>query len=137
MVAYDNFGIAGQDASLPFTVDDSRPLRPEERLMLAVLTDAIECYQDNLHAHSPHARRLYQRAKRWLFEPDARYTFSFETICESFGRDPKALRRRLTRWRLAPAAPDAATSLARSRRSAAAGRRRVIIGPRDATAVAR
>jgi hypothetical protein len=55
---------------------------PIERLMFAVLNDAILCYQNNLGMQRPHARRSLTETKEWLFRLPGDAPFSFENICE-------------------------------------------------------
>ncbi len=42
-------------------------LEGERRLMLAILEDAIMCYQKYAGATRPRSRRLFQEAENWLF----------------------------------------------------------------------
>ena len=45
---------------------DRRQLgEPIERLMFAVLNDAIRCYQTNVGVRRPHAQRLLAETKEW------------------------------------------------------------------------
>jgi len=44
----------------------SKTLEPEKRLMLAVLEDAINCFQDNLLAQSGKRKRLFEEAEDWI-----------------------------------------------------------------------
>ena len=70
-------------------------LEPERTLMLAVLQDAILCFQDNLAATDRRKRRLFLEAQEWIMEENANYFYSFENICDSLGFSPSYLRRRL------------------------------------------
>ncbi len=62
-------------------------------LMLAVLQDAIICYQSR---HGP--ERI--RAAAWLFDRRADGPFAFESVCLTLGINPAYLRRGLLRWQL-------------------------------------
>src|SRR5688572_28423299 len=53
-------------------------LEPEKRLMLAILEDAVQCFQNNSFAQSVRGRRIFQEAKKWLVEADRDWVFSFE-----------------------------------------------------------
>jgi len=39
-------------------------LEPEKRLMLAILEDAVDCFQNNVFAQSVKGRRLFQEAEK-------------------------------------------------------------------------
>ena len=43
---------------------------PEKRLMLAILEDAINCFQDNLLAQDVRNSRLFHEAEEWIVEAD-------------------------------------------------------------------
>jgi len=60
-------------------------LEPEKRLMLALLEDAIHCFQDNLLTQNVRSRRLFEEAEEWIVEADGDWVFSFENICEALG----------------------------------------------------
>ena len=67
-------------------------LSGEKALMLAILEDAIRCYQGHLKAPRIRPRLLEQRAADWIAAEDYEYIFSFASICEHLGFDPSALR---------------------------------------------
>ena len=71
---------------------------PEKRLMLAILEDAIHCFQDNLLTQNVRSRRLFEEAEEWIVEADGDWIFSFENICEALGFNPAYLREGLLRW---------------------------------------
>jgi hypothetical protein len=73
-------------------------LEPEKRLMLAILEDAINCFQDNLLAQNVRRRRLFEEAEEWIVEVDGDWVFSFENICEALGVNPAYIRQGLLRW---------------------------------------
>jgi hypothetical protein len=74
-------------------------LEPEKRLMLAVLEDAVSCFQDNVLAHSEKKRRISQEAEEWIRGEESDWFFSFENICEVFGINPEYVRQGLLRWK--------------------------------------
>ena len=76
-------------------------LEPERALMLAVLEDAVMCFQDYLFATGRHKRMLYEEAEQWFLETSAPEIFSFENICESLGINADYLRSGLMRWKTA------------------------------------
>ena len=73
-------------------------LEPEKRLMLAILEDAIHCFQDNLLTQNIRSRRLFEEAEEWIVEADGDWVFSFENICETLGFNPAYVRQGLLRW---------------------------------------
>ena len=64
-------------------------LEPEKKLMLAILEDAIHCFQDNLLTQNVRSRRLFEEAEEWIVEADGDWVFSFENICEALGLTPR------------------------------------------------
>jgi hypothetical protein len=89
-------------------------LKPERRLIIAVLQDAIECFQKNLFAREGKARQLYADAEEWIISEDRSHYFSYENICEILEMNPEYVRRGLLEWRerqLAKKAPGKVWSL--------------------------
>jgi hypothetical protein len=80
--------------------DASRALLGEHRLLIAILQDAIHCYQKHLHATTWRGRRLFREVERWFTESDTGATISFQTVCDGLGIDPGYVRRGLHRWRV-------------------------------------
>ncbi|GIW42278.1 MAG: hypothetical protein KatS3mg076_2855 [Candidatus Binatia bacterium] len=72
---------------------------PELRLVIAILQDAIECYQKHLFARDQKSRQLFRDAEEWIFSGDKEYFFSFENVCMLLNIDPDWLRQGLLRWR--------------------------------------
>lgn len=77
------------------------PLLPEKTLMLAVLEDAVTCYQTYALARSGKAKDLFDEAERWIFQTDNGWLFSFEQICSALGWDAAYVRRGLAESRKA------------------------------------
>ncbi len=67
---------------------DDRAVR---ELMLAVLEDAIACFE------SANAK-LVQEAEEWI-NSNEEGVFSFNNVCETLGLDPDRLRKGLLRWK--------------------------------------
>ena len=65
--------------------------------MLAVLEDAIECFQKYADAHDGKRERSFLEAEEWILERDSDWPFSFENICNVFDLDPNYIRRGLMR----------------------------------------
>ena len=74
-------------------------LEPEKRLMLAVLEDAIACFQKYIHARDGKGKTLFRDATEWIEEENADWLFSFENICEMLGFNPRYVRNGLMRWK--------------------------------------
>ncbi|MGH7828613.1 MAG: hypothetical protein ACREP8_00415, partial [Candidatus Binatia bacterium] len=45
-------------------------LEPEKRLMLAVLEDAIACFQKYIFAQDNKGKTMFQEAEEWILEED-------------------------------------------------------------------
>jgi hypothetical protein len=71
----------------------------EEALMLAVLADAIECFQRYVFADNEREKKAFQEAEDWIFEKNNDWLFSFESICETLQLTPDYLRQGLLRWK--------------------------------------
>ena len=76
-----------------------RTLTPERRLLIAILADAVDCYQKNLGARSARGRRLCREAEHWLLDDDQTWVFSFRNICDALGVDAQATREQARGWR--------------------------------------
>lgn len=74
-------------------------LDPERVLMLAVLQDAVVCFQDNVSATCKRKRSMHLDAEGWIMNEDHSYLFSFENVCEALGYDPQYMRQGLLRWK--------------------------------------
>ena len=68
------------------------PIESEKRLMLAVLQDAVECYQKYLVARRGKDKNLFSEAEAWILEQDNRSAFSFDNVCDSLGLAPNYVR---------------------------------------------
>jgi len=74
-------------------------LEPEKRLMLAVLDDAVNCFQENFLAQSGRGKKLFDEAEEWILDEARDCIFSFENICEVLGFSGEYLRHDLVRWK--------------------------------------
>jgi hypothetical protein len=69
---------------------------PEQRLMIAVLQDAISCVEQYRGVKwSPRVHRDFDEVRRWLLVEDTSWPFSFACICEALDLDASAVRRHL------------------------------------------
>jgi hypothetical protein len=73
----------------------------EEKLMLAVLQDAVECFQENVLSQQPWEKKLFQEAEDWILAKNSDWFFSFENNCETLQLDPGYIRRGLLVWKQA------------------------------------
>lgn len=85
-------------------------LDPERVLMLAVLQDAVVCFQDHVLAKCKRKQTLHREAEEWISSTDRSYLFSFENVCETLGFDADYMREGLMRWKRAARPAAAATS---------------------------
>jgi hypothetical protein len=74
-------------------------LEPEKKLMLAILEDAVNCFQDNLSAQNGKGKKLFEEAEQWIVEFGGDWIFSFEHICEALGFNPEYVRQGLLQWK--------------------------------------
>jgi hypothetical protein len=72
---------------------------PEQRLMMAVLHDALDCVEKYRCATDSHGRWLFREAQRWFLADETDWPYSFECICGVLDLDSNAVRQRL---RVAP-----------------------------------
>jgi hypothetical protein len=68
----------------------------EQRLMLAVLVDAINILQGWHRLGSARKRRAFAEAGQWVNTRGTHYPFSFDSICDALSIDPDILRQRLS-----------------------------------------
>jgi hypothetical protein len=74
-------------------------LEPEKKLMLAVLEDAIACFQKYVFARDGKGRVLFQEADDWIQDSNNDWLFSFGNVCETLGFNPDYLRQGLAQWK--------------------------------------
>jgi hypothetical protein len=73
-----------------------RSLSSEQRLMLAVLADAINVVQEFSGSASPRKRNSFNEAWNWFFTTGVTSPLSFDNVCDALGIDAKGLRWRLS-----------------------------------------
>ena len=71
----------------------------EERLMFAVLENAVEYFQKYVVARKPSGKKLFQEAEELFLEKDGETLYSFENICETLGLHPDPIRKGLMVWK--------------------------------------
>jgi hypothetical protein len=75
------------------------PLEPEKLLMVAVLEEAISCYQRYAASQRRKWRRYFNEAETWFMEEDGDWLFSFSNVCYVLGLSPGFIRAGLVRWK--------------------------------------
>jgi hypothetical protein len=73
-------------------------LQPEKKLMLAILEDAVNCFQDHHWARCGKSKQLFDETQEWIFGAND-WVFGFENVCSALGFDPEYIRVGLARWR--------------------------------------
>ena len=81
------------------TVRRKGDLEPEKMLMLAVLENAVACFQKCVFARDSRGKNLFRDAEDWILEQDNDWFFSFENICWLLGVDADYLRKGLMCWK--------------------------------------
>jgi len=74
-------------------------LERERLLMLAVLEDAIDCYQKFAHSRDPRGLQMFEEAREWVHSSDRSWLFSFENICDTLEINADYVRRGLREWK--------------------------------------
>jgi hypothetical protein len=85
----------------------SATLSSEKRLMLAVLHNALDCYQKYLFADDRAGRELFAEAAAWIHCTNRDGLFSFESISEALDIEPQYFRRGLAEWQRSQRPPRA------------------------------
>jgi hypothetical protein len=79
-----------------FEMVGKRALSSEQRLMLAVLADAINVVQDCSGSVSLRKRGSFREAWNWIFTSGVRCPLSFENVCDALAMNAEGLRWRLS-----------------------------------------
>lgn len=74
-------------------------IQPERRLLIAVLEDAIFCFQKYISSRERRGETLFREAEDRIQDEYGDYIFSFQNICEALGFDASYLRTGLLRWK--------------------------------------
>ncbi len=100
---------AGAASVLPERFFDSRvklaAVCPETALMYAVLEDAFLCFHKQFETEPRFIERA-REAEDWFFSDDSRWLFSFASVCDTLGLEPRYIRKKLKNW--TPASLDTA-----------------------------
>ncbi len=69
---------------------------PEQRLMIAVFHDALDCVLKYRRAANSRDQQLFSEARRWfLADDESSWPYSFEGICAILDLDARAVRQQL------------------------------------------
>jgi hypothetical protein len=71
----------------------------EQRLMYAIIEDAVDVYLKHATARHRHHQQLFVEAELWFESTDHSWIYAFETICDYLGLDAGHLRRGLHAWK--------------------------------------
>lgn len=91
--------ILDADVILPcqyFESVGTRTLSSEQRLMLAVLSDAINVLRGYQVSPYIHRRDPFNEASSWIFAKDDASLLTFDHVCDSLGFNAENLRSRLS-----------------------------------------
>jgi hypothetical protein len=96
-----NDELSAAEALLPLQFYGNRrgaaTIEPLRRLMVAMLVDAVRCFQTRFAAR-PARRQEFAEVRSWIFSDEDDGTFSFKGVCDTLEIDPKAIRKGLVRW---------------------------------------
>src|SRR3990172_8017853 len=85
-------------------------MKGELQLLVAMLEDAVHCFQKHVHPKTKVEQQLFDEAEQWIMRKESRRVrrsgaepvgFSFENVCEALGLDADYVRTGLQRWRQA------------------------------------
>jgi len=78
-----------------YRIETTEPIR---RLMLAMLRDALACIATRPGTRGFATRKAAREALAWMEDTNDREIFSFNSVCDSLGINPDALRKSLDEW---------------------------------------
>jgi hypothetical protein len=78
---------------------EEAPAQGERRLLIALLEDAVRCYQKYAFSGTRRGRRLFREADAWFTDPDLDVDIRFEFVCDVLGIEADSVRDALRRWR--------------------------------------
>ena len=98
-------------AAHKFAANSQTGEQPEQRLMMAVLGEALFCFQKYHRAPDRDGKKILAETLDWMLDESEQWPFSFNNICAGLGISPSYLRRQVLRWQ--------ASQLCRAERSRA------------------
>lgn len=88
----------GSDIILPSQLLPRTITTPEQRLLLAVLEEAVGTFQRYVMATDRHTRDMFTDVVAWFASEDTAWPCSFVAICDALGIDAPYVRSGLERW---------------------------------------
>jgi hypothetical protein len=76
-------------------------LTAEQRLLFAILEEAIHSFRAHVWAVRPRERQIFRGAEEWRESTDTSWFFSFVNVCEVLGLDPGYVRGAARSWKAA------------------------------------
>lgn len=77
----------------------TKHLDPEKALLLAVLEDAVHCFDKYGTAQDPVGKEQFREVENWIMHRGNDWIFSFDNVCELLGLDPQYVRHGLQKRR--------------------------------------
>lgn len=105
-------------------------LEAEKKLMLAILEDAVACFQKYVFARDGKGKALFRETEEWVLEQQGDWLFSFANVCETLGFEPDYLRQGLLKWKQHQLAEPAQAKVFTLNPEPTKSRRPVAIAPR-------
>jgi hypothetical protein len=72
-------------------------IQPVRRLMIAMLVDAVKCFETRFDARQPATCREFAEVRSWIFSDADDGVFSFRAVCDALGVEPALIRKGLAR----------------------------------------
>ena len=91
----------------PVPMDAVATVNGGQRLLLAVLENALHVWVRYCHARDIKGHRIFKETESWFWSTQHDYLCSFECICEHLQLDPNYIRRGLRAWQHVQTAPRA------------------------------
>jgi hypothetical protein len=79
-----------------FELAGAQTFSSEQRLMFALLIDAVNVLRDSRVSANPCHRDSFNQASSWVFAHRVTSPLSFDQVCDALGVDAESLRRRLS-----------------------------------------
>src|SRR5687767_8575146 len=76
-----------------------KDLSGEQRLMCAVIEDAVDLFRKHAAATQRHHQVLFDEAEQRVESTDRSWIYAFETICDYLGLESDYVRRGLRAWK--------------------------------------
>ncbi len=71
----------------------------ERRLVIAVLQDAVDCFQKHIFSADRKQQQLFREADEWIQSNDRSWPFAFENVCDLLQINAEYLRHGLMEWK--------------------------------------